>query len=434
LADAAGPGIAAMSAELATSRARQHVLVHHPGTNHLAYELVAGLQEGGYACDFHTGFFYKRDGALARTVAALPSGLRTRIERELRRRAHAGVKPDRVRLRPWPEIAHVGMGRFGATQDRLARIIGWRNEILDRAVARVVRRERPRVVIGHDGSALHAGRAAHEVGAASILNQVVGHVAAAHEIFREEAVLAPEFAETMVTTPDWIVARHEAEIREADGILVPSDYVLDTLVARGAAPERIHVLPYGVDIQRFHPAQRERDGKFRILFVGQLSQRKGIRYLLEAVKRLKLPDAELVLVGKMIGSESAFAPYRGVFRHVTHVPYHEVHRLFQTADIFAYPSLHEGSAFATYEALASGLPIVTTKNAGSVARDGQEGFIVPIRDIEALMERIEHLYRDKDLRATMAQAARRRATEFTWAHYRERLNRYIDRFALGGPR
>lgn len=413
-------------------RARQHVLVHHPGTNHLAYELVAGLQQGGYACDFHTGFFYKRDGALSRAVAVLPEGLRARVERELRRRAHAGVDSARVHLRPSPEIVHIAMGRFGATQDRLARVIGWRNEILDRAVAKVVRRDKPRVVIGHDGSALHAGRAAHEVGAAAILNQVVGHVAAAHEIFREEAVRAPEFAETMVTTPDWIVARHEAEIREADGILVPSDYVLDTLVARGASPERIHVLPYGVDIERFRPAPREADGTFRILFVGQLSQRKGIRYLLEAVQRLKLPNAELVVVGKMLGSESAFAPYRGVFRHVTHVPYHEVHRLFQTADIFVYPSLHEGSAFATYEALASGLPIVTTKNSGSVARDGQEGFVVPIRDVEALMDRIERLYRDPVLRATMARAARDRATEFTWAHYRARLNRYIDRFALGG--
>jgi starch synthase len=408
------------------------VLVHHPGTNHLAYELVAGLQAGGYACDFHTGFFYRSEGALARTVAALPTGMRARVERELRRRAHAGVDPARVHLRPAPELAHIGIGRLGASQGRLARVIGWRNEILDRAVAGAVRRARPRVVIGHDGSALHAARAAREIGAATILNQVVGHVAAAHEIFREEAVLAPEFAETMVTTPDWIVARHEAEIRETDGILVPSDYVRDTLVARGAPPERIHVLPYGVDIQRFQPAPRQSDDKFRILFVGQLSQRKGIRYLLEAVKRLKLPDAELVLVGKMLGSESAFAPYRGAFRHVTHVPYHEVHRLFQTADIFVYPSLHEGSAFATYEALASGLPIVTTKNAGAVARDGQEGFIVPIRDIAALMDRIERLHRDKNLRAAMGQAARRRAAEFTWAHYRERLNAYVDRFALKG--
>jgi alpha-maltose-1-phosphate synthase len=418
------------AAEPARRRADTHVIVHHPGTNHLAYELVAGLQEGGYACDFHTGFFYAPTGALARAVSRLPANARARIERELRRRAHGGVDPRRVVLRAWPEIAHVALGRLGVGQDRLARVIGWRNDLLDAAVARAVRRQKPRIVIGHDGSALHAGRAAHEVGALAVLNQVVGHVAAAHEIFREEALLAPDFAETMVTTPDWIVERHEAELREADGILVPSEYVCDTLTARGARPERISVLPYGVDIDRFRPATSPRRDGFRILFVGHLSQRKGIRYLLDAVRRLKLPGAELVLVGKMVGRESAFAPYRDIFRHVAHVPYHEVHRLFQEADIFVYPSLHEGSAFATYEALASGLPIVTTRNAGSVARDGKEGFIVPIRDVDALMDRIERLYRDPALRAAMAAAARRRATEFTWAHYRARLNHYIDGLAL----
>ncbi len=414
----------------ARARADCHVIVHHPGTNHLAYELVAGIQEGGYACDFHTGFFYTRDGALARTVAGLPATLRTRIERELRRRAHGGVASRRVHLRPWPELVHVAAGRLGASQNRLARIIGWRNDILDRAVARVIRRERPRVVIGHDGSALHSGRAAREIGAAAILNQVVGHVAAAHALFREEAVLSPAFAETMVETPTEIVARHEAEIREADGIMVPSEYVRQTLLARGAAAERIFVLPYGVDVERFRPAPKTGHGPFRILFVGQLSQRKGIRYLLEAVKRLRLPDTELVLVGKMIGGEHAFVPYRDTFRHVTHVPYHEVHRLFQEADIFVYPSLHEGSAFATYEAMASGLPIVTTLNSGSVARDGQDGFVVPIRDVEALMEKIETLYRNPALRTAMGESARERACAFTWAHYRARLNQYVDGFAL----
>lgn len=430
MAEAMESGAYQITPDIVRQRADTNVLVHHPGTNHLAYELVAGLQHGGYACDFHTGFFYTPTGATAHAIARLPAGMRARVEREFRRRAHRDVDPNRVFLRPWPELVHVSLGRLGASQERLARVIGWRNDLLDSAVARVVRQQKPRVVIGHDGSALHAGRAAHEVGAAAILNQVVGHVAAAHEIFREEAGLAPEFAETMVTTPDWIVERHEAEIRDADGILVPSDYVRDTLVARGAAPERILVLPYGVDIERFRPGPSRPREAFRILFVGQLSQRKGIRYLLEAVKRLNIRNAELVLVGKMLGNESAFAPYRDIFRHVAHVPYHEVHRLFQEADIFVYPSLHEGSAFATYEALASGLPIVTTRNAGSVARNGQEGFIVPIRDIEALMDRIERLYRDPGLRAEMAEAARKRATDFTWAHYRARLNLYIDGFVF----
>jgi alpha-maltose-1-phosphate synthase len=171
---------------------------------------------------------------------------------------------------------------------------------------------------------------------------------------------------------------------------------------------------------------RPRD-RFRLLFVGHLSQRKGIGYVLEAAKRLRgLPGLELVLVGRKVGAEAAFAPYADLFRHVSHVPFHEVHTLFQDADVFVYPSLHEGSAFVTYEALASGLPIVTTPNAGSVVRDGVEGFVVPIRDVDALVERIERLHRDPDLRRAMSEAARARARDFTWAHYRRRVATQLD--------
>ena len=397
------------------------VLVHHPGSNHLAYELVAALQASGIATDFDTGFFYTEDGLAARLARTLPAGRRATVERELKRRSHKGVDPQRLRFFASPEFAYVALSRLGLAPGPLARVVGWRNELFDRWVARRVRRDRPTIVVGHDSSALLSQRAAREVGAVSVLNQVIGHIDAGIEVFREEAERAPEFAETLVMPPDWIIERCRIEALEADRVLVPSDYVRDTLVARGTQPERIAVIPYGVDIERFRPAPKPAGSPFRILFVGSLSQRKGIKYLLDAVKRLRLPDTELMLVGRRVGSEAAFAPYHGLFRHVPHVPYHEVHRLFTEADIFVYPSLHEGSAFATYEAMASGLPVVATPNTGSVVRDGIDGYLVPPRDIDALTERIERLYRNPDLRRTLGASARKRAEDFTWDAYRERI-------------
>jgi hypothetical protein len=72
------------------------ILVHHPGSNHLAYELVAALQASGNATDFDTGFFYTEDGLAARRTRLLPDNRRARVERELKRRSHAGVDPARV--------------------------------------------------------------------------------------------------------------------------------------------------------------------------------------------------------------------------------------------------------------------------------------------------------------------------------------------------
>jgi alpha-maltose-1-phosphate synthase len=405
------------------------VLVHHPGSNHLAYELVAALQATGFETDFDTGFFYTQDGLAARTARALPARWRGKVERELKRRSHPEVDPRRLRFLATPEIAYVAANRLGLAPGPLARVVGWRNEVFDRWVAARVRREKPGIVVGHDSSALLAQRAAREVGSLSVLNQVIGHIEAGLAVFREEAEGAPEFAETLVVPPAWIIERCRIEALEADRLLVPSDYVRDTLIERGTKPERIAVIPYGVDIERFRPLPKPAGAPFRILFVGALSQRKGIKYLLEAVKRLRLPNAELVLVGRRIGSAEAFSAYDGCFRHVPHVPYHEVHRLFGEADLFVYPSLHEGSAFASYEALASGLPVITTPNTGSVVRDGVDGFIVGPRDVEALMERIERLYRDRDLRLALGAAARTRAEEFTWAAYRGRVASFFNGLA-----
>jgi glycosyltransferase involved in cell wall biosynthesis len=401
------------------------VLVHHPGSNHLAYHLVASLQRHGFDTRFETGFFYKEQAWPARFARLLPGKLGARATRELRRRFNPEVDPARVGMRPLAEAMYVIANRLGLSPARLMRVIAWRNEWFDRAVARQVRRDRPDVVIGHDGSALRALRAVKEQGGLAVLNQVVGHVEAGLELFREEAVLSPEFAESEAELPPEFIARHHEEIATADRILAPSEYVRDTLVARGAAADKLAILPYGVDTARFHPASRPAGEGFRMLFVGHIGQRKGIKYLLEAVRRLKLPDATLTLVGRITCNPQALAPWREVFTHVPHVPFHEVHTLFQSADVFVYASLHEGSAFVTYEALASGLPVITTPNAGSVVRDGVEGRIVPIRDVEALMAAIEQLYRDAPVRRAMALAARARAEEYTWAHYADRLAAHL---------
>ena len=88
-----------------------------------------------------------------------------------------------------------------------------------------------------------------------------------------------------------------------------------------------------------------------------------------------------------------------------------------TADVFVFPSLFEGSAVVTYEALASGLPTLVTPEAGSVVREGSEGFLVPPADVEALAEAMERLGSDPALRESMAVAARARAEEFDWPRY-----------------
>jgi glycosyltransferase involved in cell wall biosynthesis len=102
-------------------------------------------------------------------------------------------------------------------------------------------------------------------------------------------------------------------------------------------------------------------------------------------------------------------------------PRSDIAQHFKWADVLLLPSICEGSATVTYEALGYGLPVVCTPNAGSVARDGVEGFIVPVRDATAIAGRIEQLAQDLELRAQMAANAKARAAEFTVEAYGRRL-------------
>jgi alpha-maltose-1-phosphate synthase len=337
-----------------------------------------------------------------------------------------GLARDLVHLHPLGELCFLALARLRTFAKHADAIIRWRNRRFDKIIERAIRSQRPAGVICYDTCALRAFKAARELGALCILDQSIGHHRTAVQLMQQEAALHPEFADSApIDAAEWLLAQRDTEALLADVIIVGSEYAKGTMVRHGVEPSRIVIVPYGADIERFRPVTHVNAGRFRVLFVGQLSQRKGIKYLLEAVKGVAIPQLELVLVGGVVGSGSGLVPYRDYFTHIPNVPHVEVHKYFQNADLFVYPSLHEGSAIAIYEALASGLPVITTANSGSVIRDGSEGFIVPIRSIDALKEKILLFYQNRSLRAEMGHNARALAEQFSWQAYRTKLSNLI---------
>jgi len=408
----------------------RRVEIFNPGAMHFTYALGAAVQSLGYAGRYHTSLYYKAE-AWRPWLAALPPGLRRRAERQLLRRRHEGLDADRVVSRGPHEILRLAAGRLGIPGGGLLR---WRNGAADRRMARLVRADPPAAVIGHDTAALRTLEAARAAGCLGILNQVIGHRALGEPLLLADLARWPAFAEERQLRPDPAMSEYcRREALAAGHCLAPSAYVKDSLEAVGVPAGRVSVLPYGVDVERFRPRQgNRRPGPIRLLFVGQLSQRKGLAYLLEAIAGLPQGLIETTLVGPLSAPAAALAPYAAHFRHLPAVPYQEIHEVFAQADLFAYPSLHEGSALAIYEALASGLPVVTTPNAGSVVEDGRQGFLVPPGVVQPLRERLQELAEDAALRQRLSLSARERALQFTWTHYRDRLGTILARL-IGPP-
>jgi glycosyltransferase involved in cell wall biosynthesis len=399
------------------------VLVAHPGTQH-SYELAFALHRARLLERYVTGFYYKEDAAWGRAVRISSRAIPPATRRRLLGRTKMGLPSDCVTVRPFAELLYVGSCRLPWLRRYASRVLEWRNDNFDEFAGRIVRQIEPAAVVCYNSCAFNTFQQAQSFGALRILDQSIGHLSSGLDVLREEAQRSPEFTEDeRIDLPQRLIERCEQETSLADIILAGSEYVKTTLVAHGVPPRRVRVVPYGVDVVRFAappPQKRMRRG-LRLLFVGQIGIRKGVRYLFEAVRRLKSSGVELTLVGAPAGSGRSLQRYRDCFRHIPHVPHSEVHRLYHDADVFVYPSLHEGSALATYEALACGLPVITTPNSGSVVRDGVDGFIVPIRDANALEEKISLLLRSDALREHMSENARRRAEEFSWSAYHKRI-------------
>lgn len=148
-------------------------------------------------------------------------------------------------------------------------------------------------------------------------------------------------------------------------------------------------------------------------------------YLLEAWKKLNLPNAELLLIGSLSHEMNPLIRrYEGVFRHIPFVPNEQLLQYYGRSSVFVLPSVEDGFAVVIGEAMACGLPVITTYNTGAadIIAHGRHGFVVPIRSPEAIGEHLELLYRNPELRNEMAEAALNKAqTELGWDIYAGRL-------------
>jgi glycosyltransferase involved in cell wall biosynthesis len=212
------------------------------------------------------------------------------------------------------------------------------------------------------------------------------------------------------------------EFEAADYVFINSSFVKETFLQYGFPERKLVMLPRGVDIDDYKPASEKKDKTFRIIFVGTLNIRKGVQYLLEAWKRLDLANAELLLIGSVADELGPILKkYDSDDRIKIKGFVKNPSELFSRASIFVFPTLDEGSAKVTYEAMACGLPVVTTPNAGSLVSDGTDGFIVGIRDVEALKEKILFFYNNPDAVREMGALARKNIGPFTWARYEKDL-------------
>ena len=278
------------------------------------------------------------------------------------------------------------------------------------------------IFVGLSSSSLHSLRRAKRYGAKTIVERGSTHM------LHQRDVLLEEYARVGLTSQvvhAKIVEKELAEYAEADYVSIPSQFVKRTFLERGVSEDKLIHVPYGVDLAHFHPIPKE-DDVFRVVHCGTLSLRKGVHYLLQAFSELELPRAELWLIGNMTDEIQSFLAEFSSSRvfHKGPFPESELHKYYSQGSVFCLASIEEGLAMVLPQAMACGLPVICTTQTGGedMVRDGQDGFIVPIRDVEALKERILYFYSNRDACKEMGYSAQQRVKAgYTWVDYGNKM-------------
>lgn len=394
------------------------------------HALAVGLVKAKLMGEFHTCLDCPGD---ERWLSLLPAGLRREARR---RRLPAEVKPF-ARLNPGRELGRLFGARLGLTwlgvPERGVCSVDAVYRALDRKVAkRLERAEDFRGVYLYEDGAAGGFAAARGRGQACFYDLPIGYWRAARRILGEESELSPEWAGTMAGNrdSDFKLARKDEELARADTVFVASSFTKSTLIEASSAPADVVVAPYGAPQRSpgYQSARRSAGEPLRVLFVGSLGQRKGLRYLLDAMEQLG-GGYELTLIGSVPSARcDPLAAALRRHRHIASLPHGEILEEMGRHHVLVFPSLFEGFGLVLLEAMACGLPIVATPHtaAPDFVREGVDGFVVPIRSAGAIAERLTWLAADEDRRQAMGRQARLRAGEFTWSDYSRRVTLAIE--------
>jgi len=404
------------------------ILLSHPFGNQNVRHAALALARAGLLREFWTCIRWNEHGLLHH---CLPPGLR----RELRRRSFPVELDPFIRTDPWREWGRQIAPRLGlaalARGDASFLSANATFRALDRRVARrLTACPDVTAVYGYDDGALETFRAAKAARMITIYEHPITHWRKVRRLQEEEADLHPEWKPTLLALHDSPekIARKDEELALADLILTPSTFSKESLSLAPGLSAPIHVNPYGAPPICAAARVPSPGEKLKVLFVGSLGQAKGISYLLEAAARLT-NHIEMTLVGRRMHSSIPESAALSRWQWFPSLPHDEVLRQMALHDVLVLPSLHEGFALVLLEAMSQGLPVIATSNTGigDVLTDEREGFLIPIRSADAIVEKLEQLIRNRELLAEMSAAAKHTAAQCSWDGYERRLVSILER-------
>jgi glycosyltransferase involved in cell wall biosynthesis len=348
--------------------------------------------------------------------------MQPKLLQRLMRREPRGVDPGRVTSFPVFGVRYAWRQRRVQQHQRVSVYLWAGREFCRKAIHAGIGNSE--MVYAFNSAALELMDFARKNGSLCVLEQTIAPKRIERVILEEESARWPGWEEGPGSSRALDIEYGDREAEEwskSDLIVCGSEFVAQSISAAGGPKERCVVIPYGVDPVSAEYVERSPRRDLHVLFVGRIGLRKGAPYVAECARALKSRTFQFRAAGPSDLPPKALSEFASHVEVMGPVSPLEVANLYGWADVLILPTLCEGSATVCYEALAAGIPVITTPNAGSIVRDGIDGFIVPIRRADLLAEKLEMLAQDGDLLRSLSRNAAKRALDHTLSRYGERL-------------
>lgn len=407
---------------LVTAGAKPKVLITNATRLHAHHHAVA-LQKAALLQRFVTSIWWKPGCFPYRFIGRLPAFVRKRVVSFLAKRKHPDLRDELVEQR-WA----IDLARLAADSLTRGRFRDWilfaHKGAHDRMVARRVAQLRPDVVVGYEISCSKTFQRARELGAVTVLD-----VAGLHHDFTDQVAIRHSILGQRSSLQRRLGARKRRELELADHVLVISDLARKTFEDAGVAPERISIVHLGVALETFKAKEiYRREGRFRLLFVGNLSRAKGVDVLVEAIILSGLPDFELTLVGAP-GDAYASVLNNEFCTHIPFLDHESLAALYRDTDIFILPTLYDSWGLVVTEAMASGTPVIVTEHCGAKELVTPEcGWIVQPANAPALAAAIRSAFGQRGRLEEMGRNARTKVEAYEWSTYQRNVADHIMAF------
>lgn len=390
------------------------VLLVHPGTQY-SFFLAKELHRRNLLYKFITCFAVRRESFLFTFLRLI--GYQSKISNRLLE----GIPSSFIQIFPFLEIKAFFSKRTYSDETILSRRnTDFQLRISDNDIISAD------VVIGFDTSSHILAKRCQKLGTKFILDVSIGHPISKEKIYADLFVKYPLWSDQIKPKVDYLLLQEKQEMDLAFKIVVPSDFVKKTIVENGLDADKIIVNPFGTYIDAFHCKREYKSNKpLKFLFMGAFTARKGLPLLLEVWNELECNTAELIIAGYGEIPKGVFLP-KGV-QNIGAIAKDNRIQIFQSADVFVFPSYFEGLAQVQIEALAAGLPIIGTYHSGAdeLIQNGKQGFVIESGNKAALAEAINYFITNRDSIKHMSLAAAQRSEQFSWDTYGNRWSKIL---------